>query len=240
MLSLSATLFESEFFGHTRGAFTGANTSKSGYLDRAQGGTLFLDEIGDLPLELQGKLLRILQEGEFTPVGETRARPSDVRFIAATHRDLDVQLKDGNFRPDLFYRLRFAHLALPPLRRRRDDIVLLATHFVRGSAQPQAQLSSEAQAHLIAHDWPGNVRELAGVVSAAANLAEDGTIAPGHLNLPMRATALNGETIVPLAEIERQHILRAHEATGGNKTRTAALLGISVPTLTRKLKAYRK
>ncbi len=240
MLSLSSTLFESEFFGHRRGAFTGAITDKEGYLDRARGGTLFLDEIGDLPMDLQGKLLRILQEGEYCPVGDTRPRQADVRFIAATHQDLERP----SFRKDLYYRLRFAHLAIAPLRQRRDDIRLLAARFVEGSARPDARLSEEAMEALVAHDWPGNVRELKGTIEAAANLAERGEILARHLNIPIRKRPPGDGTadpnaMLPLAEIERRHILRVYEATGKNKTHTAKILGISAQTLHRKLGAYR-
>jgi DNA-binding NtrC family response regulator len=240
MLSLSASLFESEFFGHKRGSFTGAIGDKEGYLDRARGGTLFLDEIGDLPMELQGKLLRILQEGEYCPVGDTKPRQADVRFIAATHQDLEK----ASFRKDLYYRLRFAHLAIPPLRQRRDDIRLLAARFVEGSARPDARLSEEAQEALVAHDWPGNVRELKGTIEAAANLAERGEILAKHLNIPLRKRpagegAADASAMLPLAEVERRHILRVYEATGKNKTQTAKVLGISPQTLHRKLGAYR-
>jgi two-component system response regulator AtoC len=240
MLSLSSSLFESEFFGHRKGSFTGAIADKEGYLDRARGGTLFLDEIGDLPMELQAKLLRILQEGEYCPVGDTRPRQADVRFIAATHQDLEK----AGFRRDLYYRLRFAHIAIPPLRQRRDDIRLLAARFVEGSARPDARLSDDALEALVAHDWPGNVRELKGVIEAAANLAERGEISPRHLNIPLRRRAsgdpqTDPASLLPLAEVERRHILRVYEATGKNKTHTAKVLGISPQTLHRKLAAYR-
>jgi two-component system response regulator AtoC len=241
MLALSASLFESEFFGHKKGSFTGAIADKDGYLDRARGGTLFLDEIGDLPMDLQGKLLRILQEGEYCPVGDTRPRQADVRFIAATHQELDK----ATFRKDLYYRLRFAHLAIPPLRARRDDIRLLAAKFVEGSARPDARLSEEAQEALVAHDWPGNVRELEGVIEAAANLAEKGEILCRHLNIPIRkrpagdGASVDAAAMLPLAEVERRHILRVYQATGDNKTQTAKILGISAQTLHRKLAAYR-
>jgi transcriptional regulator with PAS, ATPase and Fis domain len=240
MLALSSSLFESEFFGHRKGSFTGAIADKDGYLDRARGGTLFLDEIGDLPMDLQGKLLRILQEGEYCPVGDTKPRQADVRFIAATHQDLEK----ASFRKDLYYRLRFAHLAIPPLRQRRDDIRLLAARFLEGSARPDARLSEEAQEALVAHDWPGNVRELKGTVEAAANLAERGEILNRHLNIPLRKRpsgdgTVEPSTMLPLAEVERRHILRVYDATGKNKTQTAKILGISPQTLHRKLGAYR-
>jgi len=240
MLALSSTLFESEFFGHRKGSFTGAIADKEGYLDRARSGTLFLDEIGDLPMELQGKLLRILQEGEYTPVGDTKPRQADVRFIAATHQDLEK----ATFRKDLYYRLRFAQIAIPPLRQRRDDIRLLAARFAEASSRPDVRISEEALEALVAHDWPGNVRELEGAIEAAANLAEQGEILCRHLNIPIRRrpasdSTTDPATMLPLAEVERRHILRVYEATGSNKTQTAKVLGISGQTLHRKLKAYR-
>jgi DNA-binding NtrC family response regulator len=238
MLSLASSLFESEFFGHTKGAFTGALADREGYLHRARGGTLFLDEIGDLPPELQGKLLRILQEGEFTPVGATSAQKADVRFVAATHRDLDALVREGRFRRDLLYRLRFAQLSIPPLRERTDDLLLLAATFARQSIRPGVKLSETAVAALTKHHWPGNVRELKGVIEAAANLAEHGEILPRHMQgLPHHDAAAETQ-VVPLAEIERRHIIAVYRELGENKTGAARALGISVPTLVRKLRAY--
>ncbi len=243
MLSLSASLFESEFFGHAKGAFTGAIGEKKGYLGEAAKGTLFLDEIGDLPMDIQGKLLRILQEGEYTPVGKTSPLRADVRFVAATNQDLDQLVAQGRFRKDLYYRLRFAQLHLPPLRQRLDDVRLLAAKFLGDSSRPRAELSTAAESRLIGHDWPGNVRELKGVIEAAANLAEKGRIEPGHLNLPQsKFEAASGpsgaEFLEPLAEVERRHILTVYKTMDGNKTQAAHHLGISLATLQRKLKAY--
>ncbi|HET9598811.1 MAG TPA: sigma-54 dependent transcriptional regulator, partial [Anaeromyxobacteraceae bacterium] len=164
MLALSPTLFESEFFGHARGAFTGADRDRAGYLAQARGGTLFLDEIGDLPLEVQGKLLRVLQEREYTPVGRTRPERADVRFVAATNQDLEARVRAGAFRKDLFYRLQFAHLHLPPLRERAGDVALLADHVLRQLQRPGITLDDDALRLLERHDWPGNVRELRGVL----------------------------------------------------------------------------
>jgi two-component system response regulator AtoC len=240
MLALSPTLFESEFFGHTKGAFTGAERDKVGYLGKAEGGTLFLDEIGDLSLEIQGKLLRILQEGEYTPVGDTRSRVANVRFVAATNQDLDKLVAQRKFRKDLFFRLQFAHLGIPPLRDRRDDIPLLAEHFVGAS-----RLADETYDALDAHDWPGNVRELKGVLEAAANLAAEGAIAPKHLRLPaakgrevVKGKGAATDTMEALAEVEQRHIIAVYEATGNNKSQTARVLEIGLQTLHRKLKAY--
>jgi len=245
MLALSPTLFESEFFGHAKGSFTGADRDKVGYLGQAKGGTLFLDEIGDLSLEIQGKLLRILQEGEFTPVGRTRAEAADLRFIAATNQPLEKKVQQQKFRKDLFYRLQFAHLKLPPLNRRPADIPLLAAAFLTGSGREGLRLSEKAMQMLLAHDWPGNVRELKGMLEAAANLAEKGVIEPKHLRLPQTA-AKPGFTAPPtpvgelesMAEVERRHILAVYEAVGGNKSQAARVLGIGLQTLHRKLKSY--
>ncbi len=245
MLSISPTLFESEFFGHVRGAFTGANGDREGYLSQAKGGTLFLDEIGDLSMDIQGKLLRILQEGEYTPVGSTKPRKADLRFVAATNQDLMKLVEARRFRKDLLYRLLFAHLTIPPLRDRRGDIALLAARFIENSDHPRVKLSEQAEAVLEAHDWPGNVRELKGVVEAACNLAQKGVIRPEHLRLagadrveqpasgPGRETSM--ET---LASVEKRHILSVYQALDKNKTQTAHVLGIGLQTLHRKLKAY--
>ncbi len=242
MLALSPTLFESEFFGHIKGAFTGAEKDKVGYLGKANGGTLFLDEIGDLSLEIQGKLLRILQEGEYTPVGDTRSVQADVRFVAATNQDLDKQVQQRKFRKDLFYRLQFAHLHLPPLRDRAEDIPLLVDTFLPDQQVPPTE---DATVELEAHNWPGNVRELRGVLEAAANLADGKPIDAEHLRLPKKKSRLTvkgvrtttGE-LEPLAEVERRHIISVYEATNNNKSQTARVLGIGLQTLHRKLKAY--
>ncbi len=242
MLALSPTLFESEFFGHIKGAFTGADRDKLGYLGKAEGGTLFLDEIGDLSLEIQGKLLRILQEGEYTPVGDTRSRVSNVRFVAATNQDLEKLVQQHKFRKDLFFRLQFAHLQIPRLAERPDDIPLLAEHFIGDSGT----LADDAYGALYAHQWPGNVRELKGVLQAASNLAGDGPVAAAHLRLPKpkgRGEAVQGKgastgALEPLAEVERRHIIAVYEATDNNKSQTARVLEIGLQTLHRKLKAY--
>jgi DNA-binding NtrC family response regulator len=249
MLAVSPTLFESEFFGHARGAFTGADRDRAGYLAQARGGTLFLDEIGDLPLDVQGKLLRVLQEREYTPVGKTRPEPADVRFVAATNQDPEASVRAGRLRKDLYYRLQFAHVHLPPLRERAGDVALLAAHFLGELKRPAVTVDDEALALLERHDWPGNVRELRGVLEAAANLAGGGAIDPEHLKLrtteraapapaPPTATERARPELATLAEMERRHILAAYEAHGRNKTRTARALDIGLHTLQRKLKAF--
>ena len=245
MLALSPTLFESEFFGQARGAFTGADRDRAGFLDRARGGTLFLDEIGDLSLEIQGKLLRVLQEGEYVPVGRTRPRQADVRFVAGTNQDLARQVQQRRFRKDLLYRLQFAHLHLPPLRRRRGDIPLLAAHFLESSSRTGVTLSEQAEVLLLSNGWPGNVRELKGAMEAAANLAQGGPIRPKHLRLDSKGAPelVTGQRVQvgamePLADVERRHILAVYEAAGHNKSKAARVLKIGLQTLHRKLKAY--
>ena len=225
MLALSPGLFESEFFGHARGAFTGADRDKRGYLSQARGGTLFLDEIGDLALEIQGKLLRILQEGEFVPVGKTKSERANVRFVAATNQDLDARVAEGRFRKDLFYRLQFAHMHLAPLCERIDDVPLLARHFVSARS---AQISEEALAALCSHSWPGNVRELKGTIDAAVNLADGGTVQIEHLRIkwaPSERPATPSAVPVPmdqgwvsLERAERDYIFRVLEHTDGRIT----------------------
>ena len=238
MLAVSPTLFESEFFGHARGAFTGADRDRAGYLSQARGGTLFLDEVGDLPIEIQGKLLRVLQEREYTPVGKNRPERADVRFVAATNQDLEQRVNDGKFRKDLFYRLQFAHLQLPPLRERIGDVPILAAHVLGDT-----RLDDDALALLERHDWPGNVRELRGALEAARNLAQGGPIEPQHLKIRLstraeaRPAPAGATSFATLEEVERAHIVSAYEGMGRNKTRTARVLDIGLHTLQRKLKA---
>jgi len=249
MESLNATLFESQFFGFTKGAFTGADTDHTGYLKAADRGTLFLDEIGYLPLELQGKLLRVLQEGEYYKIGTNFPKKVNVRFVAATNANLQSQMAKGLFRKDLFYRLRGGWLHLPPLRERRDDISLLLKRFTekfRGEAG--VAFEEEFMALLKAYDFPGNVRELKSVFQAALNLAGRRPLAPRHLPEEIRrlkavvaaapGKATQMERIAPLGEIEKEHILKAYDACGRVKARTAQILGIGLNTLRRKLQSY--
>ena len=245
MLALSPTLFESEFFGHVKGAFTGADRAHKGYLGKADGGTLFLDEIGDLSLEIQGKLLRILQEGEFSAVGDTRVIRSDVRIVAATNQDLEKRVQQHQFRKDLFYRLQFAHLEIPPLRDRLDDLPLLAQRFVSEDAGGAAAITDGGWESLEAHGWPGNVRELEGVLQSATNLAAGGPLKSAHLRLPQprKRTSVEGPAtsvgeLEPLKDVERRHILAVYEAVGHNKTQAARVLEIGLQTMHRKLRAY--
>jgi two-component system response regulator AtoC len=249
MESLNASLFESQFFGYTKGAFTGSDADHPGYIEAADRGTLFLDEIGYMPIEMQGKLLRVLQEGEYYKIGTAAPKKVNVRFIAATNADLKRQMAKGLFRKDLFYRLHGGWLHLPPLRERRDDIPLLLKRFtaeLRG--EQEVDCEDEFMALLKAHDFPGNVRELKSVFHAALNLAGGRPLAPRHLPQEIRrlraaaaAAAGNGpqtERIAPLGEVEKEHILKAYEACGRNKAKTSQILHIGQNTLRRKLESY--
>jgi DNA-binding NtrC family response regulator len=245
--SLVPTLIESELFGHVRGAFTGAAGSKDGLLSIADGGTVFLDEIGELPVDLQAKLLRAIQEKEIRPVGGTKQIPINVRILGATNRDLEHAVSEGAFRRDLFFRLNVLTLRIPPLRERRQDIPLLVAHFLERigrDAGVEKTISDDALKLLLSYDWPGNVRELenalerACVVTSAPELQVRDL--PSHLagaSHPATSTVpSNG--ILPIAELEKQTILRALVQLNGDKMLAARLLGIGKTTLYRKLKDY--
>jgi DNA-binding NtrC family response regulator len=250
MSSISPNLFEAEFFGHTKGAFTGADTARTGFLEHTNNGTLFLDEIGDLPLELQGKLLRVLQEGEFSKVGSNQRMRVDLRFIAATNEDLDRMMARKAFRKDLFYRIRGGWLHLPPLRARVDDIPLLIDAFLEKyhAYRRGPGIAPEALTQLMSYNWPGNVRELRSMIQSAVNLAQGRRIESRHLpehirNLtqsskPNAAIASGGQTILALEDVERRHILHAYNHLNHNKSQTAKALGIGLNTLRRKLASY--
>jgi two-component system, NtrC family, response regulator AtoC len=242
-------LLESELFGHEKGAFTGAVQARSGLLESAAGGTVFLDEIGDLPHELQAKLLRVLEAREVFRVGGTRPIALDVRFVAATHRDLKDDVARGTFREDLYYRLHGVTLVVPPLRERRSAILpligrLLAEAAERMGAPQTPRLHPAAAAILHAHDWPGNVRELRAVLERAVLLAEDGEIRAEHLVLDGPPTSAPGDDAAP-ADLsaddaaERDRIIAALHECAGNQTRAAKALGISRATLVTKLKLFR-
>ncbi len=247
MASLTGSLFDAEFFGHTKGAFTGAEKDRAGYLESTHRGTLFMDEIGDLPLDFQGKLLRALQEGEIIKLGTSTARKVDVRFIAATNADLDKLLAKGQFRKDLYYRLKGAWLSMLPLRERREDIPLLINVFLREFRGELTghDIEEDALEILMGYDYPGNVRELRSIIQASGNLAQQRPIAARYLPEYIRKArpkaavpSGGGGPIVPLAEVERVHILKTYEETTRNKLRTAKLLGIGLNTLRRKLASY--
>lgn len=244
--ALSDTLLESQLFGHVRGAFTGAVMNQKGLLEEADGGTLFLDEIGDVSPAVQAKLLRVTQEKDFIVLGSTRTRKVDVRFVAATNKDLMSEVKEGRFREDLYYRLNVISINLPSLRDRRDDIEPLARHFLKASTRRMKKdvpdIDDDALQALLQYDWPGNVRELENVMERAVILARGGTITVGLLPLGARretlAAAAGTAPLVALGEIERQHITAILKGTGFHKSRAAEILGISRKTLDRKIAEY--
>src|ERR1700674_3865078 len=243
--SLVPTLIESELFGYVKGAFTGALHGKQGLLEAAHGGTLFLDEIGDMPVDLQAKLLRALQEREVKPVGSTERRRINVRIIAATNRDLETAIRSGTFRQDLYFRLNVVQVKLPPLRDRKSDIPILVTAFLEKFSEPQGPvrtISEDAMRRLIAYDWPGNVRELENAIERAVALGSGPIIhvgdLPTTLQYPTTERAPEKDEILPLEELERRAILRTLRETGGDKLSAARMLGIGKTTLYRKLKQY--
>ena len=250
--AIPETLMESELFGHEKGAFTGAATRRRGCFELADGGTLLLDEIGEMPLLLQAKLLRVLEERSLRRLGGAQEIPVDVRVLAATNRDPHEAVRRGTFREDLLYRLNVITLELPPLRRRREDIPLLAQHLVGALAarhdRPARFLSAAALDVLKSHHWPGNVRELRNVIERAVIICSGEVVERHHLApypLDQRARARSEDTVAlpvgtPLFEVERQMILRTLQKTDNNKTRAAELLQISLKTLHNKLRLYRE
>jgi two-component system, NtrC family, response regulator AtoC len=265
--SLSETLFESELFGHEKGAFTGAQQTKPGLLETADGGTVFLDELGEMPISIQAKLLRVIEERQVMRVGSLRARDVDVRFVAATNQNLEKEIELGNFREDLFYRLNGISLVIPPLRERSGEIPPLARNFIAEACKQagfaaQPVLSRESLDWMLRHTWPGNIRELRNAVNRAVLLATGGIIQPEHLRTDayaprtgrgsgrvaspdaapqvaspasLVASPLAGQTPLDADDEERQRIMAALAACGGNQTRAAKVLGIARRTLTSKL-----
>jgi len=246
MDSLTTQLFDAEFFGHTRGAFTGAEKDRVGYLEHANRGTLFLDEIGNLPLELQGKLLRVLQDGEFIKLGTSKSQKTDVRFVAATNRDLEKMMATNKFRKDLYYRLKGGWLHLPPLNKRKEDIPLLLTSFLEEFCGPGgADIEENVMSMLMSYDYPGNIRELRSIIRSAVNLSQGGPISINHLPAQLRKTSVitssdmsTSDSIAPLAEFEKKYILKAYHRMDKNKSQTARILEIGMNTLRRKLESY--
>jgi two-component system response regulator AtoC len=249
--TIPENLLESEFFGYVKGAFTGADKDKKGLFAEAEGGTLFLDEIGELPLALQVKLLRVLQEGEIRPVGSAQSLRVDVRIIAATARDLAAEVNAGRFREDLFYRLNVLAIKIPPLRERAEDVPLLAHYFLKRMNRKLhttvAAISPAAMALLMHHSWPGNVRELENSLERAMIMSNQETILPedlppnlrGSLGKEITEDFFPGYSLKDAAEqMERLLIGKALEATGGNKSRASELLEISYPSLLSKIKKY--
>jgi two-component system response regulator AtoC len=244
--AIPAGLLESELFGHVRGAFTGADRARTGLFGAADGGTLLLDEIGDLPLELQPKLLRVLQEGEVRRIGDNQSRPVDVRVVAATAVDLPRAVAQGRFREDLFYRLAVVNIDVPPLRRRPEDIApLVDSYLPRLSARhgrPAPEFAADALLRLEQHPWPGNVRELLNVLEKTLVLCREETITAADIILDEAPATAGAPSELSLkkavAALERDHICRALAATGGNRTQAARLLEISLRNLLYKIKEH--
>jgi|WetSurMetagenome_2_1015567.scaffolds.fasta_scaffold41134_3 DNA-binding NtrC family response regulator len=259
--AIPGNLIESELFGHERGSFTGAEKAHPGKFEQATGGTLFLDEIGELSLDLQAKLLRVLEERVVTRVGGTQPIHVDVRIVTATHRDLPLMVSEGKFREDLMYRLKVVELRIPPLRERLEDIPLLVQAFIsqfnREHGKAIQGVSDEVLRLLSAYSWPGNVRELRNLVERMVIFCAEDELRVAHLPYDFKAgtfqppvahvagapaplrPALGGDSVQALDEMERQAIYRALQETGGNKTQAARILGIGVRTLHRKLNEYR-
>jgi two-component system response regulator AtoC len=245
------SLLESELFGYKKGAFTGADRNKKGLFQEAEGGTLFLDEIGELPLSLQVKLLRVLQESEVRPVGDSKSLQIDVRIIAATSKKIEEEVKKGSFREDLYYRLNVITVKIPPLRERTGDIPLLCKHFIGRFNEildkDISGLAPDAMARLLEYHWPGNVRQLENVIERAMVIADDSLLLPEHFAAELitndrhtqKDIVFEGLSLKDAQKVvEKKLITQALEETGGNRTRAARLLEISHPSLLTKIKAY--
>lgn len=239
--AIPAELLESELFGHTRGAFTGASAARQGLFEVADGGTLLLDEIGEMPLPLQAKLLRVLQDGEVRRVGESRSFGVDVRIMCATHQKLQEHVAQGRFRQDLYYRLKVFALTVPPLRDRKEDILPLARCFLESQGHALKTFSPAARQALLAHRWPGNIRELSAATTHAAILSKaavmDVDALPEEVLAPPK-TSSSSDALRSLADVERDHIMRVLEACGGRHHDATRILGIGRTTLWRKLRAF--
>jgi transcriptional regulator with PAS, ATPase and Fis domain len=240
--ALTRTLIESELFGHAKGAFTGADQPKRGLLQSANSGTAFLDEIGEIPLSLQAKLLRALQEKEIRPVGATERIPIDVRIIAATHRNLQAGIREGTFRQDLYFRLNVLQVELPALRDRKADIPLLVAHFLKKFSEPHQpvhQISSDAVRYLMDYDWPGNVRELENAIECAVALASENVLTVDDMvSVAVCVPAPEIPALVPMAELKRLAILNAIRESRGDKQAAARILHMGKTTLYRNFKKY--
>ncbi|RKY08267.1 MAG: hypothetical protein DRP66_04920 [Planctomycetota bacterium] len=244
--ALSSNILESQLFGHMKGSFTGAVMDTVGFFRAADGGTIFLDEIGDLDFDLQAKLLRVLQESSVTPVGSTQSYPIDVRVICATNRDLKQMIREGAFRPDLYFRLNIVTLDVPPLRDRSEDVLLLANYFLEKQAalydEPVKELSQEAEQILKNYNWPGNIRELANVIEHAHITSRAKTIEvsslPSDILTGDIAVAMQQEDILSFKQLQKQLIIRAMQKTNGRKMATARLLEIDHRKLDRLIEQY--
>jgi len=245
------TLLESELFGYKKGAFTGADRNKKGLFQEAEGGTIFLDEIGELPLALQVKILRVLQENEIRMVGDSKSMKIDARVIAATARDLEEEVKKGTFREDLFYRLNVLSIKIPPLRDRSEDIPLLCEHFIKRFNKTLGKniegIAPAAMSRLLEYNWPGNVRELENAIERAAVLAEDTLLLPEHFPVKLGQRSgqnqidefFDGHSLKAAQKLmEKKLITKALKKTGGNRTQASRLLEISHPSLLSKIKTY--
>ncbi|OLC86348.1 MAG: sigma-54-dependent Fis family transcriptional regulator, partial [Gemmatimonadetes bacterium 13_1_40CM_3_66_12] len=235
-------LFESELFGHVRGAFTDAKTDRIGRFELAEGGTLFLDEIANLPLPQQAKLLRVLETGEYERVGASRARRADVRVVAATNADIQAEVKSGRFREDLLFRLNTVEIRLPPLRERRADVPLLAAHFLRRYAaryrKAAKEFAPDAMEQLLRHSWPGNVRELDHAVERAVLMAEGGRVQARDFGLGGSGDGAGALDQMSLEDVERVLIQKALTRAAGNVSEAAKALGLSRSALYRRLKRH--
>jgi len=245
--AIPESLVESELFGHARGAYTGADSDRAGRFEVAEGGTILLDEIGEMPVSIQPKLLRVLENGTFERVGESTSRTANVRVLASTNRDLEAEVRDERFREDLFWRLNVFRIHLPPLRERREAIAALIRRLLKRHGYDNVRVSPAAARAVEAHDWPGNVRELGSVLMRASILATGGVILPEHLPASLRgladttdgsAGAVESREVLTMEAAERRAIRDALASTGGNRTRAAKLLGISRRTLIYRLGRY--
>ncbi|PIT99180.1 MAG: hypothetical protein COT74_09225 [Bdellovibrionales bacterium CG10_big_fil_rev_8_21_14_0_10_45_34] len=242
--AIPSGLIESELFGHERGSFTGAINQHAGQFEAAHNGTLFLDEVGELPLEAQAKILRVLQEGELRRVGSSSIRKIDVRVLAATHRSLTEMIQKKEFRDDLYYRLKVVQFDLPPLRERPEDLKRLARHFLAVSCESNERglktFSTDAWRLLLSYSWPGNIRELQNVIESSVLFSQEPEIQPHDLQIT--AEEENGNFISPgmkLEDVERILIIKTLEFTNQNRTQAADILGISIRTLRNKINEYR-
>ena len=255
MAAITPSLFDAEFFGHTKGAYTSAEYERDGYLEYAEGGTLFLDEVGMLPLELQGKLLRFLQEGEFIKLGSNKIKKVDVRIITATNIDLEKRVEKNLFRNDLYYRIKGGWIHLPGLKDRKEDIPLLVNSFVDefcNTSRPDPKMNTdctiedEAMSYLMAYDYPGNIRELKSIIHSTLNLSRGRKISTAFLpknilKSKKRSTVDTYSTskpLLPLELVEKNHIINVYHQTKRNKSKTARILGIAVNTLRKKIETY--
>jgi len=246
MAAFTQTLFEDEFFGHIKGAYTHAVSDKKGFFEAAQGGTLFLDEIAELAPSLQGKLLRVIQEKEYYRLGSTSSRRIDVRILAATNRDILEEVKNERFRADLFYRLSMYTIKIPPLRERKKDILPLARYFLQrygnSKTDPIEALSPELEQGLMAYSFPGNIRELENMMASAVLLEKSRMLTISSfsgLGSAIGSSSDQGSRLASLEDLEKQHILRVLQETGGNRKKAAVILGINTATVYRKIEKYR-